>query len=51
MKLELEQNQIVPLVFIVTTKQKNKKYEEEIRKYLQLTNLAVWEDYRLMENE
>lgn len=48
-RLELEYGTIVPLVMLVTTKTGMGK-EEEIRRYLQLLTLAVWEDYKLEEN-
>jgi hypothetical protein len=45
-RLELEYGTIVPLVVLVTNKQGK---EDEIRRYLQLLTLAVWEDYKLEE--
>lgn len=41
--MELEYNEIVPIVQVVTTKRDK---EDEIKHYLQLLVLAVWEEYK-----
>jgi hypothetical protein len=48
-RLELEYNQILPIVEVVTTKMKNERKADVIKHYIQVIGHAVWEEYQKME--